>query len=68
MDGLRSNRAARVYISLSRSPSFSLPEEGKREREREGRQVGKRHVSSTKKKKKTKASDAFSAARCCGFK
>lgn len=68
MDGLRFNRAARVYISLSRSPSFSLAEEG-RERERsEGRQVGKRHVSSRKKKKKTKASDAFSAARCCGFK
>lgn len=35
MDGLRFNRAARVYISLSRSP-FSLAEKG-REREREKR-------------------------------
>lgn len=39
MDGLRFNRAARVYISLS-SP-FSLPEEGKREREKRRKTGGK---------------------------
>lgn len=40
MDGLRFNRAARVYISLSRSP-FSLAEEGKREREKRRKTGGK---------------------------